>query len=90
MCRLPQVPYMGSMFFFNSLNNHALHAIEEWNGTSLSPDTRALLSAGAVGVQVSLLLSPLELVRIQGQNQNKGGEGCWPLLVEFRGRVPAP
>lgn len=64
---------MGSMFFFNSLNNHALQAIEKWNGTSLSQDTRALLGAGAVGVQVSLLLSPLELVRIQGQNQNKGG-----------------
>jgi len=61
------------MFFFNSLNNHALKAIEDYNGTSLSCDARALLSSAAVGVQVSLLLAPLELVRIQGQNQNKGG-----------------
>jgi hypothetical protein len=39
----------------------------------LSEDTRALLSAGAVGVEISFLLTPLELVRIQGQNKGKGG-----------------
>ena len=47
--------------------------LEEWSGKALTQDARSLMSAGLVGVQISLLLSPLELVRIQGQNQSKGG-----------------
>ena len=34
---------------------------------------RDLASAALVGVEVSLLLAPLEMVRIQGQNNGKGG-----------------
>ena len=35
-------------------------------------DVREISSAVLVGVEASLILSPLELVRIQGQNNGKG------------------
>jgi len=40
---------------------------------SLSEPSKEILSALFVGVEASLLLSPLELVRIQGQNVGRGG-----------------
>ena len=63
-----KVPYMASMFAFNALNSQLLSCI---GGTS--KDVQDLASAALVGVEVSLMLSPLEMVRIQGQNCGKGG-----------------
>ena len=65
-----KVPYMACMFGFHSINRGLLGLLPE--GT-MSSGTRDCLSALFVGVEASLLLAPLELVRIQGQNRAKGG-----------------
>jgi len=58
------------------LDRHAQASFDGANSGS-SPQTstvaRELTGAALVGVEVSLLLSPLEMVRIQGQNCGKGG-----------------
>lgn len=61
---------MACMFGFHSINRGLLGLLPE--GT-MSSGTRDCLSALFVGVEASLLLAPLELVRIQGQNRAKGG-----------------
>ena len=63
-----KVPYMASMFALNAFNNKLLSWFE---GTSET--AKELASAALVGVEVSVLLSPLEMLRIQGQNCGKGG-----------------
>ena len=62
-----KVPYMASMFAFNAVNSRLLTQL------GLGGDQKELTSAALVGVEVSLMLSPLEMVRIQGQNAGKGG-----------------
>lgn len=67
-----KVPYMASMFAFSAFNTQLLSRL----GGASDPSTETakdLASAALVGVEVSLLLSPLEMVRIQGQNAGKGG-----------------
>jgi hypothetical protein len=71
---------MAAMFGFNSFNQKVLSSLSVEDdlapGTpmiSLSASNRDLLSALLTGVEASLLLSPLELIRIQGQNRGKGG-----------------
>jgi len=67
-----KVPYMASMFAFNAINNRMItQAFSDDSGNSAT--TKELAAAALVGVEVSLLLSPLEMVRIQGQNRGKGG-----------------
>jgi hypothetical protein len=61
------------MFGFHSLNRWLLDEAFPQESTLLSPVGREVASALFVGVEASLLLSPLELVRIQGQNRGKGG-----------------
>jgi len=68
-----KVPYMAGMFACLSLNERAFTYMEVSQGLLLGPGWKQLLSAGLVGVEVSLLLSPFELIRIQGQNKGKGG-----------------
>ena len=73
-----KVPYMASMFAFNALNTRLLsHLPGSRSGGDTEGDgqrvAKELASAALVGVEVSLLLSPLEMVRIQGQNNGKGG-----------------
>jgi hypothetical protein len=51
-----KVPYMAFMFAFNSLNSRVLDAASD-----ASPTAKELASAALVGVEVSLLLSPLEM-----------------------------
>lgn len=77
-----KVPYMAAMFGFNSLNQKLLsHFAPEDEACGkrvdghhmLSASSRDLFSALLTGVEASLLLSPLELIRIQGQNKGKGG-----------------
>lgn len=68
-----KVPYMAGMFACLSLNDHAFSWLEASQGHTLNTSHKQLLAAGLVGVEVSLLLSPFELVRIQGQNKGKGG-----------------
>ena len=84
-----KVPYMASMFALSALNNRLLSAAlggssskaaddgggaDDGDGASSSKVLiRDLASAALVGVEVSLLLAPLEMVRIQGQNNGKGG-----------------
>lgn len=66
-----KLPYMALMFAFDAANKRLLNALRpEGSG---SPVLTQLVSAGLVGLEVSLLLSPLEMVRIQGQNCGKGG-----------------
>ena len=59
---LLQVPYMATMFGFHSINRAALASLPN---DTLSERGKEALSALLVGVEASLLLSPLELVRIQ-------------------------
>ena len=66
-----KLPYMASMFALNSLNASLLTALDA--AGSLSTTAREFASAALVGVEVSLMLAPLEMVRIQGQNCGKGG-----------------
>ena len=62
-----KVPYMASMFAFNAVNSRVLSHL---GGDQTARDFAA---AGLVGVEVSMMLAPLEMVRIQGQNCGKGG-----------------
>ena len=62
-----KVPYMSAMFGFHAVNRSLLSSCD-----ALSEAQRNFLSAMLVGVEASLLLSPLELVRIQGQNNGRG------------------
>ena len=69
-----KVPYMAFMFAFNALNTRLLSDLggdQVENGQGRV--AKELAAAALVGVEVSLLLSPLEMVRIQGQNCGKGG-----------------
>ena len=66
-----KVPYMASMFAFNALNTRLLEGPLSSTGSNVA--VKEFTAAALVGVQVSLLLSPLEMVRIQGQNNGKGG-----------------
>mmetsp|Transcript_79697 Transcript_79697/g.155963 ORF Transcript_79697/g.155963 Transcript_79697/m.155963 type:complete len:358 (-) Transcript_79697:294-1367(-) len=71
-----KVPYMACMFGFHSLNRWALNELfppESSSSATSSATAREAASALFVGVEASLLLSPLELIRIQGQNKGKGG-----------------
>ena len=68
-----KVPYMATMFGFHALNKSLLDVV--WgDGTTHGGGSalREFSSAFLVGIEASLLLSPLELVRIQGQNRGKG------------------
>ena len=73
-----KVPYMACMFACSAFNSRLLSRLASDNEAT-EPDhswkrtARELLAAALVGVEVSLLLSPLEMVRIQGQNCGKGG-----------------
>ena len=64
-----KLPYMACMFAFSAMNTRLLESVSAGS----SPLATELASAALVGVEVSLLLSPLEMVRIQGQNCGKGG-----------------
>jgi len=66
-----KVPYMASLFGFHSLNRSLLTMLlpEDY----LSGTSKEMVSAFGAGIEASLLLSPLELIRIQGQNCGKGG-----------------
>jgi hypothetical protein len=66
-----KVPYMASLFGFHSLNRKILAEVAPEG--SLSDTSREMVSAFGAGIEASLLLSPLELIRIQGQNCGKGG-----------------
>ena len=66
-----KLPYMAFMFAFSTLNARLLSALD--GGGAGSNIYRELTGAALVGVEVSLILSPLEMVRIQGQNMGKGG-----------------
>jgi len=55
-----KLPYMAFAFGLNALNGRVLSAC----GGSLSETARELVSAALVGVEVSLFLSPLEMVCI--------------------------
>ena len=76
-----KVPYMASMFAFSAGNMQLLAWLDRkeesssnhGGGSSNYNGLRELAAAMLVGVEVSLLLSPLEMVRIQGQNNGKGG-----------------
>uniref|UniRef100_A0A7S1U8J2 Mitochondrial carrier protein n=1 Tax=Phaeomonas parva TaxID=124430 RepID=A0A7S1U8J2_9STRA len=68
-----KVPYMAGMFACMEANRVVLDATERFLGRELSPTARQAVCAALTGVEVSLLLSPLEMVRIQGQNCGKGG-----------------
>ena len=71
-----KVPYMAAMFGFHALNKTLFDLTLGPSTASSDPHAHAyreLVSALLVGVEASLLLSPLELVRIQGQNCGKGG-----------------
>lgn len=63
---------MAGMFACLSMNERAFSSLES-HGLLLSSNWKQFLSAGLVGVEVSLFLSPFELIRIQGQNKGKGG-----------------
>ena len=63
-----KVPYMACMFAFNALNSRLLDKFGLREGVA-----GEVAGAALVGVEVSLMLSPLEMVRIQGQNCGKGG-----------------
>lgn len=68
-----KVPYMATMFGFHALNKSLLDVM--WGDGTAHGEGGALRefsSAFLVGIEASLLLSPLELVRIQGQNRGKG------------------
>lgn len=69
-----KLPYMAFMFAFNAFNKQVLGVAFGGQSTSCTLNTaKELASAAMVGVEVSLLLSPLEMIRIQGQNRGKGG-----------------
>ena len=70
-----KVPYMATMFGFHAFNKTLLDAISGGgdDDQGMTSKTREFVSAFLVGIEASLLLSPLELVRIQGQNRGKGG-----------------
>lgn len=65
-----KLPYMACMFACSAVNTQMIQGV---SGAGISPLAAELTSAALVGVEVSLLLSPLEMVRIQGQNCGKGG-----------------
>ena len=66
---------MATMFGFHACNQTLLDAISGGgdDDQGMTSKTREFVSAFLVGIEASLLLSPLELVRIQGQNRGKGG-----------------
>ena len=68
-----KLPYMASMFAFNALNTQLLDSVLPGDGSGSGKVAKELAAAALVGIEVSLLLSPLEMVRIQGQNCGKGG-----------------
>mmetsp|Transcript_81017 Transcript_81017/g.230024 ORF Transcript_81017/g.230024 Transcript_81017/m.230024 type:complete len:327 (-) Transcript_81017:31-1011(-) len=65
-----KIPYMSMMFGMHAVNKCIFDMVGLEHANE---DVREITSAVLVGVEASLILSPLELVRIQGQNNGKGG-----------------
>ncbi|KAL1530045.1 hypothetical protein AB1Y20_000968 [Prymnesium parvum] len=68
-----KLPYMAFMFAFNAFNQRLLSSSFGSGADGSASAASKLAAAAMVGFEVSLLLSPLEMVRIQGQNCGKGG-----------------
>mmetsp|Transcript_6147 Transcript_6147/g.23918 ORF Transcript_6147/g.23918 Transcript_6147/m.23918 type:complete len:300 (+) Transcript_6147:230-1129(+) len=68
-----KVPYMAGLFACMQANKHMIGMAEKVSGREISPGTAQMISAALTGIEVSLFLGPLEMVRIQGQNCGKGG-----------------
>ena len=67
-----KLPYMAIMFACNAANTQALRVLRD-GPLAVPSAAEPAVAAALVGVEVSLMLAPLEMIRIQGQNCGAGG-----------------